>query len=396
MQTVSKGKKAAFTVVETNQHEAKRQARTRKPISSRVRMMVLACSGMAALLLAPVVRGEQAPRLVIFDNDFWGPAGTNLQAAALLLNSNGVKPLGLTVVTGDGWRDEDVAHTLRLLEILGQTDIPVVPGAVFPLVNTKVKQQAWEKSFGIIPWKGAWNDPKEGLFPDYKSHDPFEVPHLAEGDPTIKAANEVAADFLIRQVHQYPHQVTIVAAGPLTNLALAIRLDPEFASLAKELIFMGGLIGGISKATGNPDFGSDFNLIFDPEAAEIVLTADWPAITAVGDVTNETMLTDDLVKRISEKKTPLTEYVAKYTEPGVPLWDELTVGIFVDPTLVTKRTAVAMDIDLSHGPGYGSARIWSDKVAPHLGERKVNIVEEVDVKRFIDQFVTAMQATPAK
>ncbi|HYY26671.1 MAG TPA: nucleoside hydrolase, partial [Chthoniobacterales bacterium] len=118
--------------------------------------------------------GAESPRLVIFDNDFWGPATTNLQAAALLLNSPDVKVLGLTVVTGDGWRDENVAHTLRLLEIMHRTDVPVVPGAVFPLVNTQTKVRAWQKQYGIIPWKGAWNDPIEGLFPDYKPHGPFE------------------------------------------------------------------------------------------------------------------------------------------------------------------------------------------------------------------------------
>jgi purine nucleosidase len=84
----------------------------------------------------------ESPRLVIFDNDFMGPASTNLQAAALLLNTPKVKVLGLTVVTGDGWRDEEVAHTLRLLEILHRTDVPVVPGAVFPLVNTQAKVKA--------------------------------------------------------------------------------------------------------------------------------------------------------------------------------------------------------------------------------------------------------------
>jgi inosine-uridine nucleoside N-ribohydrolase len=396
MQTVSQGKKPAAPAVEANQDKVKIRLRALKLISRWVQTVFLVGLWSAALLPGQAVRCAQAPRLVIFDNDFFGPASTNLQAAALLLNSPDLKPLGLTVVTGDGWRDEEVAHTLRFLEILGRTDVPVVPGAVFPLVNTKAKQQAWEHSFGIIPWKGAWNDPKEGLFPDYKPHDPFEIPHLDEGEPTIKATNEIAANFLIRQVHQHPHQVTIVAAGPLTNLALAIRLDPEFASIAKELIFMGGLIGGISKATGNPDFGSDFNLLFDPEAAEIVLAADWPAVTAVGDVTNETIFTDELVKRIAEKKTPLTEYIARYAEKGVPLWDELTVGIFIDPTLVTKQTAVAMDVDLSHGPAYGSARIWSDQVAPHLGERKVNVVQDVDVKRFIEEFVAAMQSTPVQ
>ena len=391
------GKKHAAMATRVNQSEAKVEGQARKRANTRrFQTALLAGFCLASMLEPSIALGAQPHRLVIFDDDFLGPAGTDLQAAALLVNSSDVKPLGLTVVTGDGWRDEEVAHTLRLLEILGRTDVPVVPGAVFPLVNTKAKQQAWEKSFGIIPWKGAWNDPKEGLFPDYKSHGPFEVPHLEEGEPAIKPSAEIAANFLIRQVHQYPHQITVVAAGPLTNLALAIRLDPEFASLAKELIFMGGLIGGISKATGNPDFGSDFNLLFDPEAAEIVLTADWPAISAVGDVTNETMMTEELVKRIAEKKTPLTEYIAKYAERGLPLWDELTVGIFVDPTLVTKQTAVAMDVDLSHGSAYGTARIWSDKVAPQLGERKVNLIEDVDVKRFIDEFVTAMQVTAEK
>jgi inosine-uridine nucleoside N-ribohydrolase len=334
-------------------------------------------------------------RLVIFDNDFYGPASTDLQAAAFLLLSNSdVKVLGLTVVSGDGWRDEEVAHTLRLLEIVHRTDVPVVPGAVFPLINTQARQQAWQRSYGRIPWKGAWNDPKEGLFPDYKPHGPFEVPPLDEGAPSLKASTEIAAEFLIEQVHKYPHEVTILAAGPLTNLAIACRLDPEFASLAKELIFMGGLINtGLSKATGNPDFASDFNLLFDPEAAEIVLTAAWQKITSVGDVTNDTFFSDGLLQQIAQTKTPLTQYIVKYAEKNVPLWDELTVGIFLDPTLVTKQTTVLMDVDVSHGPGYGSARIWSDTVAPHTGERKVSVVREVDVNRFTEAFVHAMRTT---
>ena len=348
---------------------------------------------LLTLFILSVAAAAGPSRLVIFDNDFYGPASSDLQAAAFLLLSNSdVKVLGLTVVSGDGWRDEEVAHTLRLLEIVHRPDVPVVPGAVFPLINNQARQQAWQRSYGRIPWKGAWNDPKEGLFPDYKPHGPFEVPPLDEGAPSLKASTEIAAEFLIEQVHKYPHQVTIVAAGPLTNLAIACRLDPEFASLAKELIFMGGLINtGLSKATGNPDFASDFNLLFDPEAAEIVLTAAWQKITSVGDVTNDTFFSDELLQRIAQTKTPLTQYIVKYAEKNVPLWDELTVGIFLDPTLVTKRTTVLMDVDVSHGPGYGSARIWSETVAPHTGERKVSVVREVDVNRFTEAFVHAMQ-----
>ena len=107
-------------------------------------------------------------------------------------------------------------------------------------------------------------------------------PPLDEGAPTLKASTERAADFLIRIVHAHPHQVTIVAAGPLTNLALAVRLDATFATDAKQLVFMGALIDTNMEAiTGNADFASDFNMIFDPEAAHIVLTAPWPRITAV-------------------------------------------------------------------------------------------------------------------
>lgn len=120
---------------------------------------------------------------------------------------------------------------------------------------------------------------------------------------------------------------------------------------------MGGLLdSGISKATGNPDFASDFNLLFDLEAAEIAITAAWPKVTSVADVANETLFSDKLVQRIAQVSTPLTQYIAKYVEKNVPLWDELTVAIFLDPALVTKQTTVLMDVDLTHGPGYGSAR----------------------------------------
>jgi inosine-uridine nucleoside N-ribohydrolase len=353
---------------------------------------------LALLSFAGRLLGEETPKLVIFDNDFYGPASSDLQAAALLLTDPGTQVLGLTVVTGDGWRDEETAHTLRLLEILRREDVPVVPGATFPLVNTQARQQAWEKSFGLIPWKGAWNT-KDGPIPNYKAHGPFEIPMLAEGVPTLKPSNERAAEFLIRQIRAHPHQVTIISAGPLTNLALAIRLDPEFPSLAKELVFMGGYIGaGLSKATGNPDFVSDFNLLFDPEAAQIIITAEWPKITSVADVTNDPglLFSDEVLQQIGQVKTPLSEYVTKYAEKGVPFWDELTVGIYLDPTLITNQKEVLMDVDVSHGPGYGSARIYADSVAPHLGERKVNIVIDVDAKRFVSTFIKAMQWKPPK
>src|SRR5580658_3410183 len=106
-------------------------------------------------LLASVA-AAQGKRKVIIDQDCAGPGGTDMQAILTLINSPETDVLGITVVTGDAWRDEEVQHTLRLLEIIGRTDIPVLPGAVFPIVNSKEAVAEWEKKFGKVTYQGAW------------------------------------------------------------------------------------------------------------------------------------------------------------------------------------------------------------------------------------------------
>ena len=93
--------------------------------------------------------------------------------------------------------------------------------------------------------KGAWNRVATGDGRRGKYHGPYEVPDLVEGNPTTKAANEDAAHFIIRMVHKYPHEVTIYAGGPLTNIAQALSLDPLVSELAQELVIMGGSIAPI-------------------------------------------------------------------------------------------------------------------------------------------------------
>ena len=104
---------------------------------------------------ASLPASAQDKRKIIIDQDCAGPGGSDMQSLLTLINSPETQVLGITVVTGDAWRDEEVAHTLRLLEIVGRTDIPVVPGAEFPLVNTKEEIALWEKRYGEIVYQGA-------------------------------------------------------------------------------------------------------------------------------------------------------------------------------------------------------------------------------------------------
>ena len=316
--------------------------------------------------LPPNAAAQQPPAeppktFVVMDNDFAGPGGTDMQALLPLLADPTVAVLGLTVVTGDGWENEEAARLLRFLEVAGRPDIPVVNGATYPLMRSVPEMKLWEQRYGRIPWKGAWG----GLGPiDKVPAQQPALPHLDEGLPTTPPAQGAAASFLIKQVHAHPRQVTVIAAGPLTDIALAIRMDPSFAADAKQLVFMGGLLDtSMMSVTGNADFASDFNLIFDPEAAHIALTAPWPKITAVGDVSNSVMMTRPLMDRIAAAKTPLTAYLAKYFNP-LPLWDEMAAAIALDPSLVTKSVDAYMDVDVSGGADYGRAHVWPDALAP--------------------------------
>ena len=93
----------------------------------------------------PCLGQQSGKRKIIIDQDAAGPAGTDQQSMLLLIQSPQVEVLGITVVTGDRGSNREVAHTLRMLEIIGRTDIPVVPGAEYPLVRRKAETELWEQ-----------------------------------------------------------------------------------------------------------------------------------------------------------------------------------------------------------------------------------------------------------
>jgi purine nucleosidase len=336
-------------------------------------------------------------RLVLIDQDGSGPGGSNQMSMMVLLQSPQVRVLGITMVSGNAWEPEEVAHTLRMLELIHRTDVPVVPGAVFPLMRTREEAMRDRARDGSLPWYGAWGDLAEHTS-NIPYHGPYVVPPLVEGEPTTKPLDEDAAHFLIRQVHAHPHQVTIYAAGPLTNIALVLSIDPQFAELTQGIVIMGG---SMSPRTDDPEFAThprhEFNFWFDPEAVHIVLRAHWPRIdlTTV-DISVKTRFTKDKVKEIASAHTPAADYIAKYTDEYYYLWDELAAVAWLDPKIITRDRVLYVDVDLNPGPNYGDTLTWTAANKPARDMPPVHVQDDLDASRFYREFVELMKAPPQK
>ena len=339
-------------------------------------------------------------RKVIIDQDAFGPGGSNLQSILMVLQSPDVEVVGITIESGDGWQKENTAHALRLLELIGRTEVPVVPGATYPLINTEESTRRWEKLHGRLPYKGAWMD----AWPDYNTvqrtryHAPDVVPPLEEGDPVTRPAAETAAAFLVRNVREFPGEITVLAMGPFTNLALAARLDDGFAAHARELVFMGA---SFSPEVSTIDEFSlqfihsprvEFNCRWDPEAASIMLKAGWKKITCVPlDASAATKLTPALAARAGAGDGPAARYFARHPSLGFPMWDEIAAAVMLDPSLVTESLQLAVDIEIDHGASYGATLSWAAGGGPGLGEPDVTVVRRIDVPRLEELFVSLLQ-----
>ncbi len=348
---------------------------------------------VAAILITCLTCWGQERRKIIIDQDAAGPGGTDQQSILLLVQSPQAEVLGVTVVTGDAWLKSEVAHTLRMLELVGRSDIPVIAGAEYPLVRTKIDTELWQQRYGSIAWLGAWT-------PRFY-HPPDQLGDMPEGRPTTKAIEEDAAHFLVRMVRKYPHDITIYAGGPMTNIALAISIDPEFAALAKELVFMGA---SFNPQTTDPEFVNtprhEFNIWFDPEAAHIVLRAPWKKIVCTPvDISVKTRMTSELINRIKAGKTPSAQYIGRYSRLFGEynyLWDELAAAAWLDPTLITKRETRFLDVDLDRGAGYGNMLTWTDRDMPKVDVQPAEIQVDLDTERFYKMFVDLLAAPTPK
>ena len=355
---------------------------------------LLLAAGLAYLAMISPATAEK--RLVLIDQDGSGPGGSNQMAMMVLLQSPNVEVLGISMVTGNAWRDDEAAHTLRMLESIGRTDVPVALGAVFPLVRTEQETRLASALVGKVAWLGAWGE-KAALMPGKDQPappGPWDKPTLIEGAPHTKPIAEDAAHFLIREVHAHPHQVTIFAAGPLTNIALAIAIDPHFAELTQGLVVMGG---SLDPQTDDPEFTAsprhEFNFWFDPEAARISLRAHWPHIEVTTvDVSIKAMFTQEMLDEISKSHNPAARYVALYSQDRYYLWDELAACAWLDPSIITKRRQLYMDVDVGHGPTYGETLTWSEALKPSVDLQRVDAQMDLDLPKFTRMFVELMSS----
>lgn len=219
---------------------------------------------LAVTLLAAPTPAAASERVIV-DADM-GVLNDDAVALFMLVNSPAVELLGVTIVPGNSWAEHCTASALRQLELIGRTDIPVFMGVREPLMGSR---QPWleaeELLWGRTEVLGAYGRPRAT---SYLALDREPV----IGYPTIAPSAENAVDFIVRSVKAYPNEVTLFVIGPATNVALAVRKNPEIVPLVKRVYYMGGSVD----VPGNSTPAAEFNWWFDPEAARIALRTPLP------------------------------------------------------------------------------------------------------------------------
>jgi inosine-uridine nucleoside N-ribohydrolase len=338
------------------------------------------------------------PRYTIMDNDY----GSTAMIPFLIAMSGNMTVLGLTGDTANSWALQCSLHALALLEHGNLSCIPVALGQYLPFTMTEARFNAWTKAWGTLEWNGVFaseNLTAEGLGNDPTSGDPSRISKSAfiEGYPNGSFVGQSAAQFMVEQVHKYPGKVSIYAAGSLTNIAAAVRLNSTFAKNAKELVIMGGYVDlnlQQVKSDFDQDLGSDINFIVDPEAAHIAVTADFPSITIAGNVANTIYLSNTTLYSITEKSPNLYSDLLKDYYLALPLWDEIAAAIMAFPELVTKSEEMYMDVSTAYdSPFYGGTYVWGDDFKP-AHTRKVNYVLSINETMFFEKFNASMSHPP--
>ncbi|CAN0830418.1 Probable uridine nucleosidase 2 [Linum grandiflorum] len=260
------------------------------------------------------------PKKIIIDTD---PGIDDAMAIFLALRSPEVEVIGLTTIFGNVYTALATMNALHLLEVAGRTDIPVAEGSHVTITGTKLR---------IADFVHGTDGLGNQKFPP----------------PDGKAIEQSAADFLIEQANLHPGEVTVVALGPLTNIALAIESDPAFVKNVGQIV----LLGGAFAVNGNVNPAAEANIFGDPEAADIVFTSGADVVAVGINVTHQVVLTGICLMysltfhvRTVYIKNCLHQlqsqiHVASWSFAGVYLHDPAVVLAAVDPSLMTYTEGV--------------------------------------------------------
>lgn len=295
-------------------------------------------------------------RKLILDCD---PGHDDAVAIILAGNNPALDLLGITVESGNQTLAKTGRNALNLCQYL-KINVPVCLGAVTPLIKEVEVCPAIHGETGL---------------------DGFDFPTLVK-----EFDKRHAVDFIIETVMNSVEKVTIVTTGPMTNLALALRMEPKIQSNIEEVVLMGG-----SYQNGNVTPAAEFNIYCDPEAAHIVFDSELK-VTMVGlDVTRQVLCYPSIVDRMEKIGNNVSKLFADLMRvfnanqkrvfgfDGAPLHDPLTIAYLIDPTILDVKH-VHCEIDISHGSSYGRTNCDIFDYL-HLS-KNTYVANKVDVEQF--------------
>ena len=274
-----------------------------------------------------------APRPVYFDCD---TGIDDALALVYLMASPEIELAGIGTVSGNIDAQQAAVNTLDLLAMGGKGDVAVAVGAMDPLTHGYS---------GGVPHIHGHNGVGD-----------VELPHTDRGPEA-----ESAADMLVRLAHAHPGELDVIAIGPLTNLALALKQDPSIADLVREVTIM----GGAALVPGNLSAVGEANIWNDPEAAQLVVEAPWQVVLVPLDVTLENAFEESDRLALAASESPLNQalagildlyydfYVGEYGRRMCALHDPLAAAIAVGQITATRAPNVPVVVDDTQGPGRG-------------------------------------------
>jgi purine nucleosidase len=328
-----------------------------------------------------------AQEKVILDSDYTtiGDDG-QVGVMAMQLHAQGViNLLGITVVAGNQWLPQEVSDALKAVERMGLADtIGVYAGARYPLVHD-YKTMTYERDLYNVG--GSW-------FRGPEKPDSEVTPPLDGFATRAKVQPQHAVNLMIDTIKRYPHEVTLLAIGPATNIALAIRLAPEIVPLIKRIVYMGGAF----EVRGNTTPAAEMNVWYDAEAARAVIRQPIEQVFIPLDVTNTVQLTKEIFDKITADQNRIisklllaggfARTLQRNPKATANIYDTLAMAYVVDPTYAVQVAEMWVDVDTNWGPSYGHTLGYLDAQKPaanHLQKHKV--VLRFDNERFFKLYV---------